>query len=112
MTSIVVAVDGLRSLGFAAISTSYAAVGTAFAHPMRLVHFVNNTDGDLLVSFDNNNDNLFIPAGGFILYDETTNRQSNGQGFYFRVNTTVYVKYSTAPTSGAFYVMCQYGAGE
>ncbi len=106
-------VDALRSKGFASITGSYTVLGSVFAHRMRLLHFINNTDGDLLISFDGTTDNIFIPAGSFSLYDVTTNTDTaQNPAFVFSIRTQVYVKQSTAPTSGAIYLVAFYGQGE
>lgn len=107
----IVRVDKLRSTAFGSITTSYTTLGLVFTHAMRILHFVNTTNGDILISFDGTNDNLFIPAGGFILYDFTSDEDST-ERFRFQNDTQVYVKYSTAPSSGAVYLMCTYGLGE
>jgi len=109
MSGEIVRVDALRSLGFASISGTYAAVGTAFGHPMNIVKFINNTNADLTISFDGSTNNDFVPAGGFSLYDLTTNRTATNATFVFQLGTQVYVKGS--PTSGSFYVVAIYTSG-
>ena len=111
MASIVVAADALRSLAFGAIGMSYLPLGTPFAHPMRILKFVNVTNADMIISFDGIVDHDYVPAGGFTLYDLTTNR-SETAGWFFREGTQVYVRYVTAPTSGAVYLVALYGMGE
>lgn len=110
MSSQVVRVDVLRSLGFASISGTYAAVGGPFTHPMRLIKFTNTTDGDLLVSFDAVNDNMIVPKGTFTLFDCTTNKTVPDSTFVFANGTQVYVK-GTA-TLGSFYVEVIFGQGD
>lgn len=110
MGSQVVRVDALRSLAFGSISGTYAALGIPFAHTMRIVCISNNTNAELFISFDNINDNLFIPAFGFKLFDMTTNRNDPDQAFQFIIGTQVYVKGS--PSSGSVYLEAVYGQGE
>ena len=110
MSSQVVRVDSLRSLAFGSISGTYAAVGTSFAHPMRLLCFTNLTNGNITVSFDGVNDNLIVPQNGFKLFDLVTNRREDQPYFVFQVGTQVYVKGSVS--SGSFYVEAIYGQGE
>lgn len=111
MASNIARVDALRSLGFASISGTYAALGTPFGHPMRVIHFVNATNGDIFVSFDGTTNNLFMPAGSFVLYDIASDDDPTDN---FRVSkgTQIYIKQSSAPTSGNFYLQCIYGQGE
>ncbi len=111
MASIVVSVDGLRSLGFGSISGTYAAIGTPFGHPMRLIKVVNTCDAGMIISFDGINDNDFIPASSFALYDISTN-EAGPDGWFFRTGTQVYVKQLSAPSSGSVYVTAMYGMGE
>lgn len=107
----VVHADALRSLSSGSISGTYATVGTAFQRPMRIVKIVNNTNGDLTISYDGGTtDNDFIPAGGFTLYDATTNRVSNQVTFIFVRGTQISVK--GTPSTGSVYVIAFYGQGE
>lgn len=112
MPSQVCHVDELRSVAFGATSGSYVELGGEFQHPMRLVKIVNNTNGDMIISFDGVTDNDFIPAGGFTLYDVTTNREESATYFVFANGTQVFVKRSSVPTSGSIYMVCLYGQGE
>lgn len=111
MPSQIVRADNLRSVAHGSISGSYVALGSKFAHPMRILHFVNQTDGDLIISFDGIADNLFIPAGSFVLYDFCANEDPS-LPFYVSNNTQIYVKQSSAPSSGSVYLMAFYGLGE
>jgi len=112
MTATQARVDILRSLGFTSISGTYAALGSPIGHGMRILHFINNTNADMLVSFDGTNPNLFLPAYFSILYDLQTNREENAT-FFVSLQTQVYVKEnSAAPTSGSVYLQCIYGKGQ
>lgn len=111
MASNIARVDAVRSLGFASISGSYATVGTALSHPAKILRFVNYTNGDMYFSFDGTTDNLFLPSNSFVLFDFTANSDSDGD---FRISnrTQLYVRQSSAPTSGAVYIEMIYGQGE
>ncbi len=104
-------IDAFRTLGFAGISASYANVGTAFTHLMRLICVTNNTDGDMIFSTDGITDQLFVAAGSFKLFDISTNREANDQ-LYLPAGTQFLVRQSTAPTKGAVYVEAVFGLGE
>lgn len=108
--SIVIRFDSLRSFPSASLTGTYQQVGSVFGHPMRVVKFVNNTNQDVLVSYDAVNDNDFVPANGFTLYDVTTNAYNEGGKFVFQNETPIFVK-GTAGT-GTFYVVAAYGKGE
>lgn len=111
MASLVVSVDSLRSLGFGSISGSYAAIGTPFGHPMRLVKIVNTCDTDMIISFDGINDHDYITASSFALYDISSN-EAGIDGWFFRSSTQIYVKQASAPSLGSVYVIAMYGQGE
>ncbi len=101
--------EALRSLAFGSISGSYAALGTKLLNPARIIKIVNTTDADVLISVDGTADHDIVPAGGFFLYDLTTNHAGNLQGFYFPQGTQFYVKQVSAPTSGSVYLTVVYG---
>jgi hypothetical protein len=103
--------DTLRSLGFASISATYAAVGSAFTVNPRIICITNKTAGDMIFSVDNGNadGNLFIPAGSFKLFDLTANMvPGKDDNFVIAEGTQFYVKQVTAPTSGAVYIEALY----
>ncbi len=110
MTNVtIVSFDNLRSLGFASTSSSYVAVGPSFAHQVRLICFTNNTDGDILVSDDGVNDKLFVAANSFKLFDLATNKFVNAQYWVLPIGTQFYIKRSSVPTKGSFYIECLWG---
>lgn len=102
----VATIDVLRTLAFGSISGTYAAVGTPLIFPTRLICFTNNTDGDMFFSDDGINNQLFIAAGSFKLFDLNTNRLNQQQLWVFATGTQFYVKQSTAPSKGAVYIEC------
>lgn len=97
----------LRSLGFASISGSYAAVGSALTDAARILCITNKTAGDMIFSTDDtvSEGQIFVPAGSFKLYDLTANLvPGKDDNFVVAVGTQFYVKQSTAPVSGAVYI--------
>lgn len=102
-----VVIDPVRSLAFGSISGTFAQVGSVTTRPIRLVCFTNNTDGDMFFSIDGVNNQLFVPAGSFKLFDLTTNKD---QGFSslmaFLTGTQFWVKQSSMPTRGTVYIEC------
>ena len=103
--------ETLRVLAFGSITTSYVAVGAAYANPLRIFRLVNNTDGDMFFSIDAVHDNYFVPAGSFVLYDITGN---SGMSTNARIQsgTQFYVKYSGSPSKNSVYIEAIYGLGE
>lgn len=112
MASLVISADALRSIGFGSIGASYLPIGTAFSHAMRIIKVINTTDAGMIISYDGTTDNDYVPAGGFFLYDVTTNQVSNTSGWFFRNGTQVYVKYATAPSSGSVFLSAFYARGD
>ena len=97
--------DTLRTLAFGSISGTYAAVGTPIANNWREFRLLNATNGDMFFSADGVNDNFFLPANTFLLWDLSTNAPINeADNFALSLQTQFYVRQSTAPTTGAVYV--------
>lgn len=105
----VVSIDPIRTVASTAVSGTYALIGTPLTHPVRLICFTNNTDGDLFFSTNASDNMLFVAAGGFKLFDLTTNRYSREQYWVFPVGTQFYVKQSTAPSKGNVFIECLWG---
>jgi len=102
-------IDEIRTLGFASISASYAAVGTPSSVTPRLVHISNNTMGDMYFTDDNTLDKIFVKSGSFVLYDIQANINPQFDDKYvLPVGTQFYVRQITAPTSGDVYITYLY----
>jgi len=102
--------ETLRSLAFGSISGSYAALGAALANPIIQLHISNDTDANMLISYDGVNDHEFIAANSFILLDIGSNK-SVGEGLFLSKGDSVYVKQeSGAPTSGNIYMSAYYAS--
>lgn len=111
MASNIVRFDSVRLLAFGSIGLSYVNLGTPLGHAMRVLHFINNTDGDMMISFDGINDNIPVLANSFALYDLTSD-QDTGENFRYQIGSQLQIKYISAPTTGTFYVVAVYGKGE
>lgn len=106
--------DSILNIAHGSISGSYAAVGSPLQHNWRTLKISNNTDGDMLFSFDGTTNNLFVPAYGFTLYDLSTNAPpiSEVDSLVLGLNTQFYVKQSTAPTTGDIWIEGFYARGD
>jgi len=105
-------VDSLRSVIFSDITAMYTELGISLGHPMRLLHFVNNTNALIYISFDGINDNLVLPPLTFLLWDLTTNKDID-ESFRYQKGTQLQLKYvGSAAISGSVYAMALYGKGE
>lgn len=106
--------EAQKSLGFASIGATYAPVGSAFLHPIRILYLLNLTDGDVQVSFDGINDHLVVPNRTNGIFPPLYFTQGKVQDslLMLREGTVVYVKDITATTAGAFYVCAVYGFGD
>ena len=106
-------IDTIRTLDHTSISSSYATIGTALSHAVRLVCIINNTDGDMFASDDGVNDKLFIPKNSNRIYDLNANRDGGlNQALKLPVNRQFYIKQSTSPSTGAVYLESWYAYGE
>ena len=104
--------DTLRSLSFGSISAAYAAVGTALAFEPRIICITNETNAGMIFSDDNTNatGKLYLPANSFKLFDLTSNLvPEKDDGFFIAKNTIMYVKQTSAPSSGGVYIEYIYG---
>jgi hypothetical protein len=116
MSSNIVRFDAVRSVPIASITGSYITLGTRLTHAMRVLHFINDTNGTYMVSFDGTTDNVPILADGFSLYDLTSDQDGN-ESFRYEIGTQLYIKSIVAPTtvsgtSNTFYVVAIFGKGE
>lgn len=100
-------IEPLRTLAFGSISGTYAAVGSEFQFSSRIVCFTNTTQGHMIFSRDPNlsEGELFVAAGGFKLFDLSSNhRPINQDDFVFEKGTQWYVKQISSPVSGSVYI--------
>jgi|SRR5665213_2111740 len=112
--AIVALFDDMRSLGFASISGTYAAVGAAFGHKARMLIINNNTNGDMIFSYDNTvaAGQIFVAQSSHLVLDLTSNRDGLDPILALAVGTQIYAKQSSAPSSGSVYISVIYGKGE
>jgi len=97
--------DELRTLGFASISAAYASVGASLTKPARAVCFTNNTEGDMLLTTDTDEDQIIVLAGSFKLWDLQSNINPQfDDKCVLPVGTQFSVKQLTAPVSGSVYI--------
>lgn len=101
--------DVLRTVGFAGISGVFVPVGAPQSFQARIICFTNTTNEDVIFSMDGVTDQLIVPAGGFKLFDITTNhRPVNQDDFCFANGTQWYVTAGVTPTSGSVYIEIVY----
>lgn len=92
-------------------------MGPAFAHAMRVLHFINDSNGTYMLSFDGTTDNFPVTSESFSLYDLTSDEDSN-EMFRYEKGSQLWIKSLIAPTSSsgvltdALYVVSIYGKGE
>jgi hypothetical protein len=105
--------DVLRSIAFGSISGTYTKVGTPISYNWRMFRLINDTDGDMFVSVDGVNNNYFVPANSFVLYDLACNSAPAQQsdGFVLAIGTQFWIKQSTAATQKAVYIEGLYARG-
>ena len=112
----IVRFDPYFNLDFSSITGSFQTIGTILQHNWRAFRVVNNTDGDMILSFNGVENNLFVPANTFVLYDISANCDAtssiNTDNLVFTLGTQFYIKQSTAPTKGAIYIEGFYARGQ
>lgn len=84
---------------------AYAVLGPPLVHPASIIKFVNTGTADAFISTDGTNDMDIIPAGGFALYDITTNTPDETGSVFSRAGTQFYAKSSVA---GSIYLVAMY----
>jgi hypothetical protein len=110
--AVIAGYEDLRSLAFGGISGVYAAVGTPFENPVRMLKVTNLTDADLLISFNGVTDKDVIAAGSAFIYDYASNKAEPGGGLEQPAFQRLYVKQATAaPTLKSVYVTVIYASG-
>ncbi len=92
----------LKTTTPASIGATYATVGTTLVHPAVVLTFINNTNGDVLISTDGTNDMLSMSASSFRVFDIRTN-SPDPTSYIFPQGTQFYIKDGTTPsTTGTF----------
>jgi hypothetical protein len=87
------------------MGATYAALGTPLAHAASIIKFVNLGTGNAFLSTDGTNDMDIIPAGGFALYDLTSDSPPETGSVFMKAGTQVYAKSSVA---GSIYFVVMY----
>jgi hypothetical protein len=100
--------ETLRSLAFGSISGTYAGIGTALAHPARLIKFTNTTDVLLTISLDGVNDHDVIPTNSSYILDIASNQVLPAGSLTISQGQRFYVK--GTPSSGSIYLSVYYGS--
>ncbi len=117
MASNIVRFDSQIKVAIASITASYTKFGPVFAHPMRLLHLINDSNGAYQFSFDGVTDNFPLVTGSFNLYDLTSDQDSN-EMFRYEKGSQLWIKSLIAPTSSSgtltdsVYCVLVYGKGE
>ena len=101
--------EALRSVAFGSITANYTLIGTAFAHPIRILLIANTCNTAMFISFDGTTDAILIPASTTLNFPITANRVDDN-GLFLPIGAGPYIKYATAPASGTVYVSAFYGA--
>ena len=96
--------EPIRTIAFGAISGAYASVGAVTTREIRAFCISNNTAGDMFFTTDTGEDQIFVAAGSFKLYDVQANIGPSDDKFVLPVGTQFSVKQITAPVSGDVYV--------
>jgi len=101
--------EPIKTLAFGGISGSYASVGSPTTNPIRAFCISNDTEGDMYFTTDTSQDEMYLAAGSFRLYDLQSNINPQfDDKCVLPIGTQFSVKQITAPVSGSVYVECIY----
>lgn len=100
--------DNQKELAAGSIGVNYAAVGTEFFHPTRLLIVQNLTDALLQFSTNEREDKFPLPANGQIVLDFSANEAGNVPWF-LPAKTQIFVKRIGTPTTGTVYITAVHG---
>lgn len=92
--------DSLRSRASSTMTASYQTLGSALSYPVCLIKCINNSNQDVLISWDGVNDHDIVPAGSFFLYDVCSDAGAQ-RGLYVGKGTQFWVK-GTAGTGTVY----------
>ncbi len=96
--------ETLRTLAFGSITANYVAVGAVLANPISSYKISNDTDVNLLISYDGVNDHEFIASNSFILFDIGANKSTRAEGLFLSQGDRIFVKQEVgAASSGTVY---------
>lgn len=103
--------ETLRSILYSSISSSYTAIGTPFANPVRILKVTNLTNQNMLISLNGIDNHDVLPDNGFFLYDYASNKANVAGLLEQPLGDQIYVKAeSTLPTQGNVYVTVVYAS--
>ena len=101
--------DNIRSIGWNSLTNVYQIVGTALTEPVRILKVKNNTNADIMISFDGINDKDFFPAGSGDVTDFTANRANSADPLELPGRQYIYIRVVGAlPTTGSAYFVVIY----
>lgn len=103
--------ETLRSLAFGSISGTYTAVGTPLLNAARLIIVTNQSNADMLVSFDGVNNHMFVISSSALVLDFASNKVGPVDQLELPSHTQVYVKQASgAASSGSVYLAVVYAS--
>lgn len=103
--------DNLRSLDWSLVGVNYAAIGTPFSHPLRLLKLSNGTDANMLISLNGLDDVDVLYANSYCLYDFSSNKATQGGYLELAAGERIYIKAEdNLPGAGVIYVTCLYAS--
>lgn len=100
----------IGTIAFGSITASYTAFGPPMPGHARIIRIANDSNEDVLISADGVTDNLRVAANSFILLDFSANRIQD-DGLFVAKGEQFYIKYVSAPSSGAVWIEVITAAG-
>jgi hypothetical protein len=112
ITSVCASYEPIRYIAFNNIVAGYTGIGTSFDHPARLVRITNNTDADLMFTYNTDEDQIIVPAYTSYVDDISANTYTTQHAGILakEKGSRLYVKRIEAPTKKGVYVSVLYGS--
>ncbi len=108
--SVTIFPETLRSIAASGFTGSYQTVGSVLAHPARILKFTNDTNVEVLISWDGTNNHEVLPADSFLLIDISANRQISNI-FSAAAGIQFYAKGASGMgNTGSFYISSYYAS--
>src|SRR5580698_3962581 len=87
------------SIAATSIGAGYSLVG-AIVNASRILAFDNNTDSDLMISFDGFNDHFPVISKTGKVFDLTANKTDINAGWFIATGQQIWVRELGSPTTG------------
>ncbi len=82
----------VRDASNTTITVDWTNIGTRFTAPLRMAHYINNTDEYIQFSFDGIDPHIEVPPHSFVLWDYTANTTALASNYSLPERTLIRVR--------------------